>query len=141
MNNYGDATVSLIESVFANGVHHAVALMRHSAREFDPAVHDLTNPLTEEGRECCLRFGKALPKDLTLRGYASPAVRCLETAELILASHREAGGEVTRHRPVEALGVFYVLDQMIRCGRVCMKLAGWSTICGSGLPVACLRMR
>ncbi len=112
MNNYGDATVGLIESVFANGVQHAVVLMRHSAREFDPAVHDLANPLTEEGRECCLRFGKALPKDLTLRAYASPAVRCLETAELILASHREAGGEVTRHRPVEALGVFYVLDQM-----------------------------
>ena len=112
VNNYGDATVGLIESVFANGVQHAVVLMRHSAREFDPAVHDLANPLTEEGREGCLRFGRALPKDLTLRGYASPAARCLETAELILTSHREAGGEVTRHRPLEALGVFYVLDQM-----------------------------
>jgi hypothetical protein len=36
----------------------------------------------------------------------------METAELILAGHEQAGGEVTRHRPLEALGVFYALDQM-----------------------------
>jgi broad specificity phosphatase PhoE len=112
VNEYGDAAADLIEGVFARGVRHAVVLMRHSAREFDPLVNDLVNPLTEEGRELCRRLGRALPKDLTLRGYASPAERCLETAKLILESHQGAGGESTRHRPVEALGVFYVLDQM-----------------------------
>ena len=112
MKQYGDAAVELIEGVLASGVRHAVVLMRHSAREFDRLRHDLENPLTDEGREYCLRLGKALPKDLTLRGYASPAERCLETAQLILAGHRDTGGESTRHRPVEALGVFYVLDQM-----------------------------
>ena len=66
----------------------------------------------ETGRALCRRFGQALPKELMLRGYASPAERCLETAKLILEAHRQDGGGVTRHRPVEALGVFYVLDQM-----------------------------
>ncbi len=47
-----------------------------------------------------------------VRGYASPAQRCVETAELLLEGHREGGGEVARTRPVEGLGVFYILDQM-----------------------------
>ena len=109
---YGDGTVAMIEEVFAGGAECAVALLRHSARTFDPGLHDLQNQLTDEGRALCRRFGRALPKELTLRGYASPAERCLETAQLILEAHRHGGGDVTRHRPVEALGVFYVLDQM-----------------------------
>jgi hypothetical protein len=36
----------------------------------------------------------------------------METAQLILKGHADKGGETTRHRPVEGLGVFYVLDQM-----------------------------
>ena len=36
----------------------------------------------------------------------------METAELVLAGHESGGGNVTRHRPLEALGVFYALDQM-----------------------------
>ena len=109
---YGDGTVAMIEEVFAGGAECAVALLRHSARTFEPGLHDLQNQLTDEGRALCRRFGQALPKELTLRGYASPAERCLETAQLILEARRHGGGDVTRHRPVEALGVFYVLDQM-----------------------------
>jgi broad specificity phosphatase PhoE len=109
---YGASTLAMIESACADGVDHAVLLMRHSAREFEPGRHDLLNPLTNEGRTLARQFGERLPKQLLARGYASPAERCVETAELILAGHAGAGGRVTRHRPIEALGVFYVLDQM-----------------------------
>jgi len=109
---YGNATIALLSSVFDEGVEHAAALIRHSAREFEPGRHDLLNPLTDEGRAFAREFGRALPKQLLVRGYASPAERCVETVQLILGSHAEHGGRVTRHRPVEALGVFYVLDQM-----------------------------
>jgi len=110
--DYGDATIDLLHSVYARGASRAVALLRHSAREFEPGRHDLENPLTAEGRHLAHRLGSRLPDGLTLRGYASPPQRCMETAELILAGYAAGGGKVTRHRPVEALGVFYVLDQM-----------------------------
>jgi hypothetical protein len=112
LTEYGEATVDLLHSVYDRGVDHAVALMRHSAREFEPGRHDLENPLTAQGRALARQLGSRLPEGLTLRGYASPPHRCMETAELILAGYASQGGLVTRHRPVEALGVFYVLDQM-----------------------------
>jgi len=109
---YGEATIDLLHGVFESGVDHAVVLMRHSEREFAPDLHDLLNPLTEEGRRLARVLGARLPKHLTLRGYASPPERCMETAALVLEGHRAAGGKATRHRPLEALGVFYALDQM-----------------------------
>lgn len=112
LDNYGAATLELLGRVWREGTQHAVVLMRHSAREFAPDRHDLENPLTEHGRERALSLGAALPKALTLRGYASPPERCMETAALILEGHQRGGGAVTRHRPLEALGVFYALDQM-----------------------------
>jgi broad specificity phosphatase PhoE len=109
---YGASTLAMVESAWADGVDHAVLLMRHSAREFEPGRHDLENPLTDAGRALAHELGERLPKQLLARSYASPAERCLETAELVLAGHAAGGGRVTRHRPIEALGVFYVLDQM-----------------------------
>ena len=109
---YGDATLEQVEAMADDGYNHMVLLMRHSAREFNPDVHDLENPLTDEGRELSQRLGRKLPKAYTLRGYASPAERCVETAKLCLDGHAAEGGSVTRVRPVEGLGVFYVLDQM-----------------------------
>ncbi len=89
-----------------------VLLMRHSAREFEPGRHDLLNPLTDIGRELSNRLGAALPDGLTLQGYASPAERCLETAQLMLKSYEACNaGAIGRTRPMEGLGVFYVLDQ------------------------------
>ena len=109
---YGDATLAQMEAMANEGCTHMVLLMRHSAREFNPDVHDLENPLTDEGRELSQRLGRQLPKAYTLRGYASPAGRCVETAQLCLDGHAAEGGSSTRVRPVEGLGVFYVLDQM-----------------------------
>lgn len=109
---YGDSTLALVAEVLAEGVEHAVLLMRHSVREFEPGRHDLENPLTDEGRDLARRMGSRMDKRLRLRGYASPAERCMETTALILEGHRDGGGTTTRYRPVEALGVFYVLDQM-----------------------------
>ena len=108
---YGEATLDLVGRVAGRGIDHAVVLMRHSAREFAPDRHDLENPLTEEGRALALDLGARLPKRMMLRGYASPPERCMETAALVLEGHRRQGGPVTRHRPLEALGVFYALDQ------------------------------
>ena len=109
---YGASTLAMVASAWADGVDHAVLLMRHSAREFEPGRHDLLNPLTDAGRALAREFGERLPKQLLARGYASPAQRCVETAELVLAGHAGGGGRITRQRPIEALGVFYVLDQM-----------------------------
>ena len=112
MAEYGDNTLGLLNTALDRGANHVVLLMRHSAREFAPDKHDLLNPLTDEGRELSTRMGEMLPKSLLVRAYASPAERCVETANLIQQGHRDAGGETTRCRPIEALGVFYVLDQM-----------------------------
>lgn len=112
MGDFGDTSIDLVNGLMARGVHRGVLLMRHSAREYAPGRHDLENPLTIEGRALSRRLGERLPKSLTLRGYASPPHRCMETAELVLAGHEAGGGAVTRHRPLEALGVFYALDQM-----------------------------
>lgn len=108
----GATAVALVEDVLADGATHLVLLMRHSAREFAPGKHDLLNPLTDEGRVLARRMGERLPAALLVRGYSSPAERCIETGDLILEGHAGKGSEVTRNRPAEALGVFYILDQM-----------------------------
>lgn len=93
------------------GVCRILALVRHAEREFATDVHDLENPLTDAGRAAAAGFGEALPPETHVRAYASPAERCLETAALALEAHRKRGGPASRHRPVEGLGVFYILDQ------------------------------
>lgn len=108
----GDVTLKLIDDVLAEGAGHIVLLMRHSAREFETGKHDLLNPLTDEGRELARQMGARLPRSLLVRAYSSPAERCVETADLILEGHANQGGKITRNRPAEALGVFYILDQM-----------------------------
>lgn len=110
--NPGESTLNLVEQLVDEGAEHIVLLMRHSAREFAPGVHDLVNPLTDEGRELARILGERLPKQLMVRGYTSPAERCVETAHIIMQGHQDAGGEIARNRVIEALGVFYVLDQM-----------------------------
>lgn len=107
----GDQVVELIEHLLSQGVRHMSALIRHSARVFDPNLHELENPLTPEGRDLSQRLGKRLPKTMVLRGYASPVERCMETAELVLAGHRSEGGESLGHEPVETFGPFFVLDE------------------------------
>lgn len=108
----GDTALQLIEDVLAEGATHLALLMRHSAREFATGRHDLLNPLTDEGRELARQMGRRLPASLLVRGYSSPAERCVETGDLILEAHAARGGKVTRNRPAEALGVFYILDQI-----------------------------
>lgn len=112
-DTYGDATARLTEDVFADGVDRAVLLMRHSAREYRRDVHDLENPLTEEGRDLASRFGSRLP-DVNLRGYASPVKRCIDTGSLAIGASTAAarGGVVEQVRSIEAFGVFYALDQI-----------------------------
>jgi broad specificity phosphatase PhoE len=108
----GTTTLELVQNVLARGATHIALLMRHSAREYAPGKHDLLNPLTDEGREFSRSLGEKLPKSLLVRGYTSPAERCVETAALIMAGHAGKGGAISRNRIIEALGVFYVLDQM-----------------------------
>ena len=110
-NHYGEATADLIRQAYEDGVERAVLLMRHSARTFDRDIHDLLNPLTDHGRALCRQLGARLPKDVHVRGYASPPERCMETAQIVIDQHAEQGGSGGRTRPVEALGPFYALDQ------------------------------
>ncbi|NKB97015.1 MAG: hypothetical protein GKR90_00735 [Pseudomonadales bacterium] len=109
--HFGQETGRLVAQVFEEGVDRAVLLMRHSARTFDRSINDLLNDLTDHGRNLCASLGESLPKDLRVRGYASPPRRCVETAELVINAHVAAGGDGARTRALEALGVFYVLDQ------------------------------
>ncbi|MCC5887744.1 MAG: histidine phosphatase family protein [Gammaproteobacteria bacterium] len=110
---HGERTTALIDGLWSEGIRRMTLLMRHSAREYAPGKHDLANPLTEEGRRLAHLFGTRLRPELALRAYASPVARCEDTAELIHAAHRERGGRGRGGaRPVEGLGVFYVLDQM-----------------------------
>lgn len=109
---YGAPAVRLLEALTNQGVGRIALLARHSVREFNRDVHDLVNPLTPEGREHCGHMGRALPKSLQVRGYASPPERCVETATLVMRAHGEAGGQAGSVRPVESLGVFYALDQI-----------------------------
>lgn len=112
---YGEDTAALIDAVLDRGVSRAVVFMRHSARTFDPAIHDLANQLTPEGRDLARGLGSALRPGLHLRGYASPPQRCVDTAELLLEGYREghgAQGTTGRTRVLEALGPFYALDQV-----------------------------
>jgi hypothetical protein len=111
-DHYGQGTAELVRRVFDEGADRAVLLMRHSAREFNRDIHDLLNPLTEHGRALCVNLGRELPKDVHVKGYASPPERCMETARIVIDAHVEHGGEGGRTRPVEGLGVFYSLDQM-----------------------------
>ena len=110
-DHFGLATVNMLEQVYAEGVDRAVLLMRHSARTFDRSINDLKNKLTDHGRNLCTQLGTALPKDVHVRGYASPAHRCVETAEKVIEAHGLNGGSVGRTRPAEAFGPFYALDQ------------------------------
>ena len=109
--HFGKATARMVDTVFDDGADRALLLMRHSARTFDRSINDLLNRLTDHGRDLCREFGNRLPKDVLVRGYASPPERCMETAQIAIESHVAAGGDGGRTRPVEALGVFYALDQ------------------------------
>ena len=110
-DHYGRATAALVADAVADGMQNGVLLMRHSARTFDRSIHDLLNPLTDHGRRLCRQLGDALPKAFSVRGFASPPERCMETAQIVIDAHAAAGGAGGRTRPVEALGVFYALDQ------------------------------
>ena len=112
-DTFGDATARMTRAVFSEGVDRAVLLMRHSAREYRRDIHDLENPLTEEGRALAARFGSQLP-DVNLRGYSSPVKRCTDTGTLAIGASTAAGrgGVISRVRDVEAFGVFYALDQI-----------------------------
>ena len=108
-NAYGDHTLAVLDSLETVGVERAALIMRHSAREYVAGRHDLANPLTDAGRAYARNFGERLGSARALRAYSSPAGRCVETAELICQGQNASPG--ARVRPVEALGVFYALDQ------------------------------
>ena len=73
LGDYGLETVKMIKDRFTKGVDRGVLLMRHSAREYRRDIHDLQNPLTEQGRDLSLRMGDMLGPDLNMRGFASTA--------------------------------------------------------------------
>ena len=118
-DQYGLATADMVNEVFAQGVQRGVLLMRHSAREYRRGIHDLENPLTDHGRGLAKKLGKNLSPDINCRAYASPPHRCIETGECVLTGMNARGqtsgledAGLPKVRPLEALGVFYALDQI-----------------------------
>ena len=107
----GNAMIDHLERLEERGIDRVLAVVRHSAREYVQGRHDLENPLTQEGRSLALGFGERLSPGLTVRAYSSPVERCVDTAGLILEGHEAKGGAVERHRVVEGLGLFFILDQ------------------------------
>ena len=116
LGDYGLETVRMVKDRFSKGIDRAVLLMRHSAREYRRDIHDLQNPLTEEGRDLALRMGDMLGADLRMRGFASTAQRCVDTTDLIMhGTGRDDDGQIGKTpdtRVIEAFGVFYALDQV-----------------------------
>ena len=116
LGDYGLETVKMIKDRFAKGVDRGILLMRHSAREYRRDIHDLQNPLTERGRDLALRMGDMLGADLNMRGFASTAQRCIDTADLIIQGtgrdDKGKRGKTRDTRVIEAFGVFYALDQV-----------------------------
>ncbi len=129
--HYGNPSLELVNSLFDRDVNRVVLIMRHSAREYDPQINDLLNPLTDDGRAYSLEFGRRLPKDVFIKGYASPPERCVETGELVIKAHIADKGLAQGVRPVEGLGVFYAIDQikmwkgMKAAGGLSAYLAQW----------------
>ena len=109
---YGESTVKMVNNLYSRGVNRVSLLMRHSAREYNPDIHDLLNPLTDEGRTLCKDFGSALRKDIFVRGYASPPDRCVETCQIVVENHNSEFGQPRSVRSLEGLGVFYAIDQV-----------------------------
>ena len=109
---YGQGTVNMVNNLYSRGVDRVSLLMRHSAREYNPDIHDLLNPLTDEGRILCKDFGSALRKDIVVRGYASPPDRCVETCQIVVQNHNSEVGQSRSVRSLEGLGVFYAIDQV-----------------------------
>ena len=99
-DDFGDATARMTRAVFAPGAKRAVLLMRHSAREYRRDIHDLENPLTEEGRALAARFGAAA--DVNLRGYSSPVTlpryRCIGHCRLNSLEARWCDCKSARYR-------------------------------------------
>ena len=116
LGDYGLETVKMIKDRFAKGVDRGILLMRHSAREYRRDIHDLQNPLTEQGRDLALRMGNMLGPDFNMRGFASTAQRCVDTADLIMQGigidDDGESGKMRDTRVIEAFGVFYALDQV-----------------------------
>ncbi len=119
-NTFGAATLDLLQAAQDSGQTAVFSLVRHSARHYGQADNDLDNPLSEEGRELCRRFGQALPRWTTLTTSASSSGRCIETAELVASTHLSSPAS-TPALPKE-LAVFYVRD-MRRVGAM-MKHEG-----------------
>ncbi len=118
-DQYGIATAAMVNETFAQSAERGVLLMRHSAREFRRDIHDLENPLTDHGRGLAKKLGENLLAGINCRAYASPPHRCIETGEFVLAgvnARRKDSDldllKVDKARPLEALGVFYALDQI-----------------------------
>ena len=83
-------------------------------REYNPDIHDLLNPLTDEG-ELLQDFGSALRKDTVVRGYAIPD-RCVETSQIVVQNHDSEVGQSRTVRRWRGLGCFMRLIKS-RCGR------------------------
>jgi broad specificity phosphatase PhoE len=122
----GAAMLSVLQSLHAPRARpRVVALIRHSARHYGRTENDLDNPLSDLGRTLCREFGAALPRWQAFGTLSSSAGRCIETAELIGASH--AHPRATENRTLEALAAFYVRD-MRRVGGMMKHLSPQETL-------------
>jgi broad specificity phosphatase PhoE len=102
-----------------------LAVIRHSARHYGQTENDLDNPLSELGRALCHRFGGALPAWGEFSTRSSMSGRCIETAELIGASHGRLCA--LPHQVTEELSAFYVRD-MRRVGGMMKHLTPQETL-------------
>jgi broad specificity phosphatase PhoE len=107
--HHGAAMLSVLQSLHETATRPSVlAFIRHSARHYGQAENDLDNPLSDHGRALCHRFGAALPRWSGYATLSSTSGRCIETAELISASH--AHPRAAPNRTLDALAAFYVRD-------------------------------
>ncbi len=105
-------TLDLFNRVAQEADGPFAAMIRHSARHYpDSPELEAFMTLSEEGKDFAFSLGKALPKSMKPRLYASYITRCLETADLIGKGFAVAHGIFPEHTVVaDKTSPFYMRD-------------------------------
>lgn len=107
---YGSDVLAALDRM--NGNCPCAVIVRHAARH--PIVdlqRSLEVGLTEEGMDDALRFGSSLGRFSNVRFYHSPAVRCRQTAELMMRGLNDKGAKVSITGPQRNLCAPYLKDE------------------------------
>ena len=106
----GNKTLALLHDLRQQGIENYTVLMRHAERPIGSPENDLLMQITEDGKRAAYEFGRRLPTDTSLRFFASPVDRCVETADFIEKGALSMGGKTESTQKMAWLYAFYIHD-------------------------------